>query len=181
MIKKLEQTKPDISQKIAALRKATGRPERFILNCACAVKDKGFSVIMERFDDKVPFTIASTVTEAGDSSGASPAPRTLKASDVDFTGWKCPFCGDTGGTVSCQGCNTVICSGRVRREDGSRMFHCRDSCGLSSALSPVQEIRGGDGRERAGTSTALPRLANAARSALGASSPSLPLLPSKKS
>lgn len=51
------------AQKLDALRKTTGRPERFVSHCACARHDRPFVVVYERTDPTKPFTVAGIHVE----------------------------------------------------------------------------------------------------------------------
>lgn len=149
ILKRSSEAVPDdqgeFARKVAAFRKATGKPEQFVLQCACAVHDAGFSVLFERFGPQERFRIAAIEKDgaAGDSSGV-PRRKSIKVEEIDDAGWKCPHCGNAGGYVQCSGCNTIICGSSVRSVPGADIFNCRVSCGRTGSLIPLEEVSGHD-------------------------------------
>lgn len=145
-----EHRKKEFAQKIAALRTATGKVERFITPCACALHDKPFSVVYERTDPDKRFTIARIEKpESGNGSGGpgvtASRPRTLSAHEVDETGWRCPWCGDTSTIMQCPDCATTVCGGRVKRAPGAQpVFVCRPSCGARYTMVKADTITGAE-------------------------------------
>lgn len=144
----LAASKEAFEKKLAALRVATGRSERFISLCACAVHDRRFSVVYERSDPERPFTIAGIHSEgevdaAASGSASMNGSKTLPVSDVDMTGWRCPYCQDNDRTVACGKCGTTVCSGRTRSYPGTAdIFECRASCGARGTLQDAETIKG---------------------------------------
>jgi hypothetical protein len=135
----------DFTRKLATLRAATGRPERFISLCACAVHDKPFTAVYERIDPGRPFILTGIYKDgAGDAttSEGSARPRSLPASEVDHTGWLCPHCGD-GQYIACGNCKAMVCGGRTRRYPGTaEIFTCRVSCGARGTLIDAATVEG---------------------------------------
>lgn len=100
----VEDVQDDFAAKLGALRKATGRPERFVSHCACALHDRPFVVVYERTDPAKPFMIAgiykdraeAVVDTEKDSLHALPSAgnrRSVPAAEIDTAGWRCPHCG----------------------------------------------------------------------------------------
>lgn len=144
----LASSKDEFEKKLAALRVATGRPERFISLCACAVHDKPFAVVYERSDPARPFTISGIYRDGEGDAAASwsahmSASKTLPASAVDTTGWRCPHCRDSSRDIACQKCGTTVCGGRTRSYPGTaEVFECRTSCGARGTLKDAESIKG---------------------------------------
>lgn len=146
-----EKRKEEFARKLAAMRTATGRAERFVT--ACALHDRAFTVVYERTDPQQPFTIAGIYkNEGGNGAGGASRPRTLSAHDVDSTGWRCPWCGDTTTIMQCTSCRTTVCGGRVKRAPGTEpVFQCRPSCGARSTMADAETVTGIDDRLRHST------------------------------
>lgn len=143
--------KQEFVRKVAAIRAATGKAERFATACACAIHDKPFSVLYERTDPEKPFTIAGIYkNEDGNSAGTiDRRPRTLAAHEVDETGWRCPWCGDISIVMQCPDCRTTVCGGRVTRAPGAQpVFTCRPSCGARCTMMKAETVTGSEGRHR---------------------------------
>lgn len=144
----LAASKDAFEKKLAALRVATGRSERFISLCACAVHDRRFTVVYERSDAERPFTIAGIHREgegevAASGSASTNGNKTLPVSAVDMTGWRCPYCQNSSRTVACGKCGTTVCSGRTRSYPGTaEIFECRASCGARGTMHDAETIRG---------------------------------------
>lgn len=141
-------SKEAFEKKLGALRVATGRPERFISLCACALHDKPFAVVYERSDPTRRFTIAGiykdgegheTTSWSAHMSGI----KTLPVSDIDTTGWRCPHCQYNGRSIACDKCGTTVCGGRTRAYHGTaEVFECRESCGARGTLQDARSIKG---------------------------------------
>lgn len=145
------------AEKLAALRKATGRPERFVSECMCALHDQPFTVVYERIDTAKPFTISGI--HAGSAQGSCnvgkegtglfsfrQARKSVAAADIDMTGWLCPHCGCADHVVACQSCGTTVCGGRTVRGHGREdVFNCRPSCGARGTLMDASIVHGVDG------------------------------------
>lgn len=157
-------TKEEFEKKLGALRMATGRPDRFVSRCACAVHDKPFSVVHERTDPAKPFIITGIYKDGeggGATGGASAASRTraLPASEVDSTGWRCPHCASDGLHIQCDKCGATVCGGRTRTYHGmAPVFACRPSCGARGTLTDAEVIKGIDAGKPGGAfrSVSLP-------------------------
>lgn len=139
-----EARKKAFAEKVAALRAATGKAERFVMACACAIHDKPFSVLFERTDPQRPFTIAGIVKdEEGHGTGGASRPRRLDAREIDATGWRCPWCGDTSTIMQCPACRTAVCGGRVEPVPGAiGVFACRPSCGKRVTMVKAETVDG---------------------------------------
>lgn len=141
-------SKEAFEKKLGALRVATGRAERFISLCACAIHDKPFAVVYERSDPTRPFTIAGiykdgegheTTSWSAHMSGI----KTLPASAIDTSGWRCPHCQASGRIIACQSCGTTVCSGRTRAYHGTaEVFECRASCGARGTVRDAESVNG---------------------------------------
>lgn len=141
-------SKEAFENKLAALRVATGRPERFISLCACALHDRPFAVVYERCDAARPFTIAGIYRDGEGNDAVSGAARVsgskaLPASAVNTTGWRCPHCQAGGRNIACQNCGTTVCGGRTRAYHGTaEVFECRSSCGARGTLQDAESVKG---------------------------------------
>lgn len=163
-------------RRVAALRVATGKPERFVVQCACAVYDAGFSVLFERFGSHERFRIAAIEKDgAAGASGGVPRRRSIRVEEIDDAGWKCPHCGNAGDYVHCGGCNTIICGSSVRSVPGTKVFNCRASCGRTGSLVPLEEVSGHDATASGAHRRAAPK-ARGARLLREAPPPDLPQL-----
>jgi hypothetical protein len=142
--------KADREAKLAALRKSMSRPEKFILSCACAVRDTGFTAIMERYSQDEQFKLGaleamSKSFTSASSSQPSAAPKTRDMESISFTGWKCIACGSSDWPIQCMGCKTLVCAGLTKDTPNGRVFHCRASCGLVGQLTKAENISGASG------------------------------------
>lgn len=141
----VDDMKSDFARKIGAFRAVTGRPERFVTRCACAIHDKGFTVVYERPDPARPFIITGIYKDGeGDATASVAASRSRKVpvADVDPSGWRCPYCGN-GLHVGCHQCHTTVCGGKTRRYPGtSDVFTCRASCGARGMLIDAPTVEG---------------------------------------
>lgn len=72
---------------------------------------------------------------AHDRQGAEAFQDDLPADLIDWSGFKCPFCGADGSqwpqVVRCGSCNEFVCSGRTE----GTYFKCHDGCGNEGKLS----------------------------------------------
>jgi hypothetical protein len=134
--------------KLGALRTALGRTERFVSICACAVHDKAFRVVYERTDASRPFVITGIYKEdqreTGSRDGApSGRNKSLPVSEIDATGWRCPYCSSVGFIIGCPGCGATVCGGRIRSYPGrSDIFECRTSCGTRARMERATAVNG---------------------------------------
>lgn len=176
----------DLANKLGALRMATGRADRVVSACVCAVHDKPFTVVYERTDPAKPFTIAGIYKpgEEGGSEGAGGStgatrPRTLPVEDVDCAGWQCPHCGSDM-QVNCSHCHTVVCGGKTRSYPGTKeIFECRASCGARAALVLATTFSGVDPAQPARPARTQPQhtaLPSPASDALRLGAPKAPRL-----
>lgn len=137
----------DFAGKLGALRMATGRADRVVSHCVCAVHDKPFTVVYERTDPAKRFAITGIYRdeEASTATGKGVArSRILPIEEVDSTGWRCPYCNNTM-RIGCEGCSTNVCGGKTRRYPGTEdIFECRVSCGARSTLVPATTFSGVD-------------------------------------
>ena len=137
-------------KKLGAMRVATGRPDRFVSLCACAVHDRPFTVVYERTDPARPFLMTG-IYKAGEGGGGADMParagrsRTLAASEINTSGWRCPHCESNGLNIACGKCGSTICGGRLKAGHGmERVFECRSSCGARGTLEDAQTISGAE-------------------------------------
>lgn len=136
------------AQKLAALRAATGRTERFVSLCACAVHDRPFAVMYERSDPRELFVITGIYRDGeGDAdmrgSASSARRKEVSAREIDATGWRCPHCAAEDLNVVCGNCGLTVCGGRTKTYHGmAPVFNCRASCGSRGTLEDAQSING---------------------------------------
>lgn len=151
----VDDMKSDFARKLGAFRAATGRPERFVTRCACAIHDKGFTVVYERTDPARPFILAGIYKDGeGDATGSAGAARSrsLPAAEIDHTGWRCPYCGGDQ-HIGCHHCHTIVCGGKTHRYPGTGgIFTCRDSCGANGTLEDAEVIKGIEDVRKPGSS-----------------------------
>ena len=156
------------AEKLGRLRKATGRPERFVSHCACALHDRPFVVVYERTDPTMSFTLASVHTDGDDMNvevrkesmnlfRLGPPRKSVAAAELDLTGWRCPHCGCADYVIACQSCGTTVCGGRTVSGPGrTEVFHCRASCGAHGSLTDSTVVHGVDGTRKAAPQLGAP-------------------------
>jgi len=128
-------------QKVARFRVQHGMLERVIVPAACAKTDRPFRAVFERSHAGEKFRLARIEKmEASAGGGPAKAPQTFSIDDMDFSGWRCPWCGDARLTVQCSQCGVTICAGRVRDQDGQQLFQCRDSCNARGVLVDTKDV-----------------------------------------
>lgn len=132
-------SKEAFDRKMGALRAATGRPERLLGLCACALHDRLFTVVYERSDPTTLFTI-SGIHKDGEAIGAgqgfAASLRRKTSTAIDDTGWRCPYCHIEGIRIACDRCDTTVCGARTRNYGTkAAAFECRPSCGRRSGLA----------------------------------------------
>lgn len=140
-------------EKIAALRKATGKKEHRVLPFICARLGRPYGVIFERVSPAHKFQIARLEKEK-DGEGRSgllgrlfaqgvAASESFDAAEFDVSGLYCPWCATKGDSVYCTQCEQQVCRGRTRTLDnGTKLFACHDGCGASGTLSPYGKVHG---------------------------------------
>ncbi len=151
--------KDNFAAKLGALRKATGRPERFVTPCRCAVHDRPFMVVYERFDRAERFTVARINLDSEEMECSVRHPlfqrlgvvadiRRVPAAEIDLSGWKCPHCGAADLVIDCQDCGVTVCGGRTAHAPGKEsIFNCRPSCGARGSLMDSSDVKGVNGRK----------------------------------
>lgn len=102
----------------------------------CAVKDRPFVLKFRetRGASGKSYRYERTLTEIGAEDG-SLAALCLPASEMDWAGVKCPYCGSACAPIRCGRCNKLVCDGRVTVAAGTQYFRCADSCGASGAVT----------------------------------------------
>ncbi|WGJ13868.1 hypothetical protein QEV83_14485 [Methylocapsa sp. D3K7] len=121
-------------QQLAKLREATGAPERFVVDFACALHDRAFRVTFARFSSAQRFRCESVdKTESHQATTMARLQGLLRPADalrvrteeVDFSTVPCAWCADDSGWTLCDRCKMLVCGAR---SSGSS-FTCRVSCG----------------------------------------------------
>ncbi len=132
-------------QQLAGLREATGTPERFVLDFACARHDRAFRVTFARFSPAQRFRCESVdkaethqpTTMARLQGLLRPAEALrVRTEDVDLSTVSCAWCAAASGWTLCAKCKTLICGAR----SSGRLFTCRDSCGAQFQTAPLETL-----------------------------------------
>ncbi len=129
-------------QQLAGLREATGTPERFVLDFACARHDRAFRVTFARFSPAQRFRCESIVkSESGQATTIErlqgllrPAEALrVRTEDVDLSSVSCASCAAASGWTLCAKCKTLICGAR----SSGRSW---DSCGAHFQTAPLDAL-----------------------------------------
>jgi hypothetical protein len=131
-------------QQLARLREATGTPERFVLDFACAKHDRAFRVTFARFSTAQRFRCESIDKSASHQSTIErlqgllrPAEALrVRTEEVDVSTVSCAWCAADSGWTLCARCKTMVC----RARSSGHSFTCRDSCGAKSWTEPLEAI-----------------------------------------
>ena len=132
-------------QQLAKLREATGTPERFVMDCACARHDRAFRVTFARFSAAQRFRCESVdKTESLQATTMARLQRLLRpaealrvrSEEVDFSTVSCAWCAAASGWTLCGKCKTMICDARST----GRSFTCRDSCAAQFQTAPLDAL-----------------------------------------
>jgi|TARA_R110002124_G_scaffold269238_1_gene437048 hypothetical protein len=155
--------KKDFQSTMAALRKASGKPEYVLIPMCCAVHDRPYVIIYSRVDPSMKFKITKIVNEASDIKsqgkgliakhleGKSQAARSYDIAEFDSAGRYCPWCQDNGDVVHCADCKETYCSGTTKRlGDGSALYKCVPRCGSSGMLKDYSKLHGNKGKAMKG-------------------------------
>ncbi|WP_156964457.1 hypothetical protein [Methylocapsa aurea] len=131
-------------KELARLREATGTPERFVLDFACARHDRAFRVTFARYSAAQRFRCESIdKTESHQSTierlqGLLRPAEALRVrtEDVDVSTVSCAWCAADSGWTLCARCKTLVCGARKT----GRSFICRDSCGGKFWTEPLEAL-----------------------------------------
>ena len=144
-------------QQLARLREATGTPERFVVDFACARHDRAFRVTFARFSpaqrfrcesvDKTESHQATTIARLQGLLRPAEALR-VRTEEVDFSTVSCAWCAASSGWTLCANCKTMVCGAR----SSGRSFTCRDSCGAQFQTAPLEAL---DAARQRGSSARL--------------------------
>jgi hypothetical protein len=140
---KPESPAQSVNERIAKLRKATGRPERLERTMRCSRTSKDYFVTFERFNQEEPFKVMRIEKEAPVKDGvqtAAPAvaaAKSLPCEMIDNDGLKCPWCG-AGGSVYHGTCGITWCDSAKRTVNGEILFTCLQ-CKLELPVSVAKE------------------------------------------
>ena len=107
-------------QQLARLREATGTPERFVVDFACARHDRAFRVTFARFSAAQRFRCESVdKTESHQTTMERlqgllrPAEALrVRTEEVDFSTVSCAWCAAASGWTLCARCKTLVCGAR---------------------------------------------------------------------
>jgi len=142
-------------QQLARLREATGTPERFVADFACARHDRTFRVTFARFSPAQRFRCESvdkieshqaTIARLQGLLRPAEALR-VRTEEVDFSALSCAWCAASSGWTLCAQCKTLVCGAR----SSGHSFTCRDSCGAHFQTAPLDALDAA----RSGSSTRL--------------------------
>jgi hypothetical protein len=132
-------------QQLARLREATGTPERYVLDFACARHDRAFRVTFARFSPAQRFRCESVDKDEPHQATAiawlqgllRPAEALrVRTEEMDFSSVPCAWCAAASGWTLCPNCKTLICGAR----SSGRSFTCRDSCGAQFQTAPLEAL-----------------------------------------
>jgi hypothetical protein len=133
------------NQQLAKLREATGTPERFAVDFACARHDRAFRVTYARFSAAQRFRCESVdKSESHQSTTMARLPGLLRpaealrvrSEDVDFSTMSCAWCTAASGWTLCAKCKTMVCGARST----GRSFTYRNSCGAKFQTAPLETL-----------------------------------------
>jgi hypothetical protein len=118
-----ESQKLNFEDKLANLRKATGRPETVEVPMRCAITGQRAMFVYTRLHAKEKFTLARTIKAdktqragGGFFEGLLSRRQSATQYDVDqfdSAGRTCPWCGNTRFVVDCPACHEATCGGHV--------------------------------------------------------------------
>ena len=142
---RIQELQAEFASRRARSFEVAGIKERVVTHCACALRDKPFTVTYERASPDALFVIASIdkIVDGAKGSAAAAArlPKVLNSELFDQSNWACPWCGNARGLVNCSGCGTIVCHGRT---DERERFVCRASCGRTGRLVPAGTMKASD-------------------------------------
>jgi hypothetical protein len=143
-------------QQLAKVREATGTPERFVADFACALHDRAFRVTFARFSSAQRFRCESVdKTESHQATTLARLQGFLRPADalrvrteeVDFSTVPCAWCADDTRWTLCDRCKMLVCGAR----SSGHSFSCRDSCAAQFQTARHDALDAA----RAGSSTRL--------------------------
>jgi hypothetical protein len=132
-------------EQLAKLRETSGTPERFVVECACAIHDRSFRVTFARHSPAQNFRCESV------DKTALPEPTALerlqgffrceealriRSEQIDFSTLHCAWCGTPPHWTLCAECRTLVCG--AHSSGGS--FTCRDSCGAQFQTTRLEAL-----------------------------------------
>jgi hypothetical protein len=131
-------------QQLARLREATGTPERFTLDFACARHDRAFRATFARFSAAERFRCESVDKTQAHPSTTERLQGLLRPADalrvpageIEFRSLSCAWCGDASGWTLCGRCKAMVC----RARSAGHSFTCRDGCGARFQTEPLEAI-----------------------------------------
>jgi hypothetical protein len=149
-----ESQKLNFEDKLANLRKATGRPETVEVPMRCAITGQRAMFVYTRLHAKEKFTLARTIKAdktqragGGFFEGLLSRRQSATQYDVDqfdSAGRTCPWCGNTRFVVDCPACHEATCGGTIRfLPNGEEQHHCHPDCGHVALLKTATQISGG--------------------------------------
>lgn len=159
-----------VGKVLGDMRKGIAGPEERVIDFVCARSGAPFQVRFTRPSPVERFTIARI--ERGGQIRREPQPSSFSAgsaagpsasfdiAEFDLSGWTCPWCQATKGTVPysfvrCAECNELVCTGRTSMlPNGKGWFACHDRCGSEGVTGgPIKKV---DGREQQQSRKRLP-------------------------
>lgn len=197
-LRKVESKDLSFEDKLANLRKATGKPETIEVPMRCSLTGERAIYVYMRMHPQEKYRLAATnKVETGKSrfalfDGLGARKRALKAIDVnefDSCGRACPWCGNDRFVVDCPECHEATCGATIEVLAGGQERHrCHPDCGHYSMLGPAAYMSGGKPdrrgtldpprRKAIGNESIKLRLTDARKPALPGKIP--PLLPPPK-
>lgn len=143
-------------------------PEQRRIQFRCGETGRLFFVFLARHSPSHAFQIVSVSKEKNAFSGgcqehsvqnSNRAEKSFDASDFDWTGWFCPYCGHRDTFFQCGQCQELVCGRRVRQlQDGTLSFACHDRCGHTGKITGhIKSFKGSQEQKSRGFSSLLPR------------------------
>jgi hypothetical protein len=158
----------EIAERLDEMRgalRAQAMQERRILRHVCAVTGKRFSAVLRRESPDGEFRIFAIEKEAAHEQAGrcagwfkrtAPAREAYASTEIDLTGWCCPWCSAQNFVIECSRCKESVCMGRARLKFGKDWFFCHSGCGDSFRVGDADEVRGERGAMGSPDTPALP-------------------------
>jgi hypothetical protein len=112
--------------------------EKFILNCVCALVDRGYQLIFVRQPSgRLRYVESVKLTgdaRAGSANARAAASQTIPMADFEEGAWPCAWCGNDDFSNCYCG---LVCNGRMVGD----LFRCRNSCGKEWVGVPLREVQ----------------------------------------
>lgn len=138
--------------KLANLRKVTGRPETVEIPMRCAVTGGRAVLTYTRMHAGEKFRLTESARIEGEAqSGIFGGLLDRKRPAIKFdvneflsAGRACPWCGNARFVVDCPNCHEATCGGTIiTLKNGEEQHRCHPDCGHVTLLGPATHMTGG--------------------------------------